>query len=227
VDIRFPDRRCLTPRLLDADGATTLRLEGVLDGAGPDGTLRPVDTVDYDGRRCRHRIVGGGREPRWLIEDDAHAFRSYARIVVDGLRRLCREGGSCPRRFPDGPPSRALARRLESVRHAHGGCSLTVLDTCVTADGRLWLRAAIDDVSGTAKPTGAGPPVAARAGGPRVEGWWLLADPSSGDEPSGGNRPSEAPRFDRGAAGDVAVAAACPPPPNHPPRRQAPLRRVG
>ena len=209
MEIRLNDRRHLTPRLLDADGGGHRRVSGVLeprpsppaaDPTRPAGAAEAagapvfVDGVDYDGHRCRYGVVGTAAASRlWLDEGDAGAYRAFSGLVVDRLRTLDDGREPTPHRFPDGPPSRALARRLARL---DGLRSLTVLDTCVTVHGRLWLRGRIAAGTGPAPTRFAEPGRRVRLGATRaraepLNGWFLLADASSVFGEDAGTAPAE------------------------------------
>ena len=194
MEILLSDGRYLTPRLLDTDGGGGRRVTGVLEPsppaptgdaarvAGTEGAAGAslfVDGVDYDGHRCRYDVGGAaGASGSWRDEEDVGAYRAFSALVVDRLRTLGERFEPTLHRFPDGPPSRALARRLARL---DGPRSLAVLDTCVTVHGRLWLRGRIAAGTGPAPTRPAAPERRARPGAarPRVEpvdGWLLLAD---------------------------------------------------
>lgn len=141
-EIRLSDRECLRPRLLDAGEHATARVEGVLERApaeaGEASVRRFVERVVFDGERCRYRLLGGaGEAGRWIDENDAGEYRPYARLIVERLCSVAREGLPALHRFPGGPPSRALTRRARRLA-APDAC--VVRDAAVTVDGALWLR---------------------------------------------------------------------------------------
>ena len=168
MDILFENKLCLTPLLIDASGRGAGRVEGVLETRGPGGDVRRfVDAVDYDGETCRYRLAGAAHDVRWLTEDAAGAFRSFACLVVDRLRTLPCEREPLLHFRPGEAPG---ARPRRRPRRIEGPCTLAVLDSRVGAAGGLWLRAAL--LHGAP----AGGPARERAGDGRREGWFRLAD---------------------------------------------------
>lgn len=166
MDIRFDDKLCLTPRLIDARGRDAGRVEGVLETRGAAGaTCRFVDAVDHDGEMCRYRLVGGGHDGRWLVEDASAAYRPFSRLVVDRLRTLPRDRLPPLHPFPADAPGAPL--RSGPIE---GPCTLSVIDACVGPGDGLWLRVAIREGVSTARAEGD------RAGDGHPEGWLRLAD---------------------------------------------------
>ena len=177
MDVRLSDRHCLSPRLLEANGRSTRRVEGVLESLSSSSgtpTRRFVDAVDYDGHHCRYRIRcdRDERDARWVSENDASVYRPFSRLVVDRLCTFARDWTPHLHRFPGAPPSRALGRRLGRITRPY---TLSVLDTCVTPDGRLWLRAALrgDAASGWRARH--------RPDDSHAEGWLVLAETVFGE----------------------------------------------
>lgn len=186
MEVRLSDRDCLRPRLLGAAGGVAPRVEGVLEDAGDAPARRFVDAVAFDGEGGRYRVVaedaGAGR---WVAENAAGEYRPYARLIVDRLCAIARDGGTpALHRFPGGPASRTLTRRAGRL---DAPAMLAVRDAAVTVDGELWLRIELHRE---------------RAGGwrPRAEdaetGGWLRLDAAA-----------TVPRAGSGAAESVAPSA--------------------
>lgn len=201
MNVRLSGRLCLTPRLLGAAGGGERRVEGVLDvpgGAGAARTCRFVDAVRYDGHRCRYRVrADAAGAADWVCDDDASAYRPFSRLVVERLCTIARGWEPRLHRFPDAPPSRALTRRLRRIGAPY---ELSVLDTAVTTDGRLWLRAALHS------DRAVGWKACHRAGDRRVTGWLPLTEPTRSNAPA----PVGAPRAVADAPAAVVPAASVP-----------------
>ena len=184
TEIRIDGGECLRPRLLAADGRAACRVEGVLAGAsGAEGVgARPrlVDRVVFDGERCRYRILGAAPgDRRWIDERRGGEYRPYAPLIVDRVCRAAREGWPALHRFPGGPPSRALARRVARLGLPD---TIAVRDALVTARGTVWLRVEL-------LGTGAGWRPLARTGDALAGGWSPLRAIGTGHEGSAVGEP--------------------------------------
>jgi len=196
MDIRLPDKLSLTPLLLTPDGRPSRRVVGVIDGERflTGGMAhRFVDALEYDGFDCHYLVdvayAGASDDSTCRVKDDESiSYRSFSRLIVDRLCTFDRASAPPLHRFPGGPPSRALRRRRQRLS---GACTLTVIDTCVTPDGRLWLHATWGHDDATACP--------ARPEGDslRVDGWFVLAETASSID---GSMIGETSSVDRGIA---------------------------
>ena len=146
MHVRVNDRRCLTPRVPAPATGAGGRVVGMLETGEPGRRHhRLVHEVVYDGRACRYRIddAGGGTDGHgesWLSDDDATSYRPFCHLIIERLVRRHRAWVLRLHRLPGLPPSRALTRR--AYRAGEPG-ALTALDSCLTADGELWLEVAV------------------------------------------------------------------------------------
>ena len=114
----------------------------MLESGTGGGRCRLVSDVRYDGEVCRYRLEEAGageRGERWVVEEGA-SYRPFCHLILERLALGVRERSFRLHRLPGAPPSRTLTRR--AYRRGEPD-ALVALDSCLTAEGGLWVEVAI------------------------------------------------------------------------------------